>query len=1007
VSNTEFPARLSGLRSVAFVPQALAFALLALPALAHAQQKLDTIPVREGEPPKESATELDTIEVTGSRIRRSDYETAQPIQIISRLDIESTGITSIGELLERLPFAGSGGLNTAVNNGGNGSELLDLRYLGPQRVLVLVNGRRWVNRLEAFGGSGGVDLTTIPIGVVERIEILKDGASAVYGTDAIAGVVNLITRKDFQGAELGAQLATFEGNMDEATMTFDVSWGSFFGKDTSAFVNLQYMNQDPVFAGDRDISKDASPGTGVLFFGSSSTPQGRFRFSPPPSGSTPATIPAGCTEPADPDPSDPASLRGSCNIRVVPGTDGESTDNFETFTNAHRYNFGPINYLLTPSERTSLYVQAKHTLPWDMELSGDVLYSIRESVQQLAEVPLNGGNASTSGPVSRSVYIAVDNPYNQFGYDIGLDDGGDNVASAPGQFFRRLTEVGPRIFSQEVTTLHVSSALTGDKDVNFLMPGLLRWEAGGVFSTSKLDEGNANLVSLVNARTALGPVADCESTPGCVPLNLLGGQGVGGSGTITRAMADYISYDGTGSAKQELTNFFANTTFPLYPLPAGDLAVGFGIEVRDEKLNKQPDLLVQQGFSSTNREEPTQGKLTANEAYVEFAVPVLSRMFMAETLELNLAARYSDYSRFDAATSAKAAIKYQPIQDLMVRTSWSEAFRAPSVGELFQGLADNFPSVTDPCSDRNNPDRDDEENIAAVRANCDADGIPDDYVIANSQILSPRGGNALLEPETAESLTAGFIYSPRYLDGFEIVVDWFNITLDDGISVLGAQDILDRCYGSTQRDAEACSRIERAAPGDILSVLDAYLNLSKIEIEGVDVGASYRFSIADWGNFGAGTDWTYLTRYAETTLDQNGQPLTIESQGQGAGLSANAISYPRWKGNLQLTWGIGNWNVLFRTRAIQGQIDGCQVPPLVGMPELCSDPDHDRNEIDWTFYNDVQFAYDMAGTALVLGADNVFDQDPPANYDTSSPGFDTLTYDIPGIAPYLRVRMKF
>ena len=132
--------------------------------------------------------------MTGSRIRRADYETAQPIQIITRQDIESTGITSIGELLERLPYAGSGGLNTAVNNVGNGSELLDLRYLGPQRVLVLVNGRRWVNQLEVFGGSGGVDLTTIPIGVVERIEILKDGASAVYGTDAIAGVVNLITR---------------------------------------------------------------------------------------------------------------------------------------------------------------------------------------------------------------------------------------------------------------------------------------------------------------------------------------------------------------------------------------------------------------------------------------------------------------------------------------------------------------------------------------------------------------------------------------------------------------------------------------------------------------------------------------------------------------------------------------------------------------------------------------------------------------------------------------------
>ncbi len=986
---TEFPVYRIGLWS--FV-----FALLALPAPGFAQ---DTIPVQEDQPvqesPKrESATELDTIEVTGSRILRSDYETAQPIQIISRQDIESTGITSIGELLERLPFAGSGGLNTAVNNGGNGSELLDLRYLGPQRVLVLVNGRRWVNRLEAFGGSGGVDLTTIPIGVVERIEILKDGASAVYGTDAIAGVVNLITRKDFQGAELGVQLATFDGEMGESTRTYDLSWGSLFGRDTSVFVNLQYMNQDPVFAGAREISRDAAPGTGVLFFGSSSTPQGRFRFTPPP---TAVFRPAGCPSPTPPD------TTAACNSTVTPGTDGQDPANFRNFTNADRYNFGPINYLLTPSERTSVYAQGKHSFFDGLDLSVEVLYSVRESVQQLAEVPLNGGNTSTSGPTAQSLYIASDNPFNTFGYDIGVE----GINSAPGQFFRRLTEVGPRIFSQDVKTAHVSTALSGDLDINFFTNGLLRWEAGGVYSKSRLAETNANLVNLVKARTALGPVADCDADPACVPLNILGGQGADGAGTITQAMTNYIAYDGAGSAEQELKNYFANTSFPLYALPAGDLAMGFGVEVREETLNKQPDPLVQAGVSSTNREEPTQGELKAKEAYLELVVPILSDQFLAETLELNLATRYSDYSRFDAANSAKAALKYQPFQDLTLRGSWSQAFRAPSVGELFQGLADNFPTVVDPCSDYTN------NGTPEQQANCTADGVPAGYVQANSQILSPRGGNPALQPETAESTTAGLIYNPSYVDGLEFVMDWFHIVLDDGISVLGAEEILNRCYSSVQRDAESCSRVQRASTGDIQSVLDAYLNLNEIEVEGLDFGSRYRFGFLNWGNFVAGTDWTYLTRYEETSTDLDGNPVTNKFQGQGAGLAG--ISFPRLKGNLQLTWDIGRWSLLYRVRAIKGQIDGCVVPTITANPDggtfehLCSDPANALNEIDWTYYNDIQLGYDWAGaqTTLVLGADNLFDQDPPANYDTSSPGFDTLTYDIPGIAPYLRLRMKF
>jgi iron complex outermembrane receptor protein len=340
----------------------------------------------------DDSTKLDRVEVTGSRIKRTQLEGAMPVTSVTREDIDKTGLASIGDLLQELPSAGSA-LNTNFNNGGDGSTRVDLRNLGSNRVLVLVNGRRWVN---ITGGSGSVDLNTIPISIIERVEVLKDGASAVYGSDAIAGVINIITRKDFDGAQANAQIGEFDEG-DGRGEFYDFSVGSS-GSRSSAFFNASYFNQAPVMAGDREISKEPTFGGGTNF-GSSTTPNGRFRFDADTAGNgTPCTTMAiqaiwcggtfGATHTGAPtgntafDVPNPATNPGAPTI----DTDPNDTSQFVAMTDL--YNFAPENYLGTPSERWSIFAQGRYDINDNVTFTTEALFNKRVSEQLLAAMPV-------------------------------------------------------------------------------------------------------------------------------------------------------------------------------------------------------------------------------------------------------------------------------------------------------------------------------------------------------------------------------------------------------------------------------------------------------------------------------------------------------------------------------------------------------------------------------------------------------------------------------------------
>lgn len=1009
-------------------------------------------------------TRLETIEVTGSRIRRSDYETAQPVLLISRQDIERSGLTSIGDLLQNLPQAGAA-LNTAFNNGGDGSTEIDLRNLGSNRVLVLVNGRRWVGGLSQLR-TNSVDLNTIPISIIESIEILKDGASAIYGSDAIAGVVNIKTRRDFDGAELRGQAQVYDDG-EGLTQSYSYSAGSFNGT-TGVFMDVSYVNQGELLAGDRAISSLPTFGTG-LSRGSAFTPEGRILFVPTSNngnvisngqtgpeaacfdlagsvGGGAITDPfgtAGVANPGLPGPDidDPGLMLpfGSpltlCDLARRPGAGTDPSGNYARWDqNVDAYNYAPINYLLTPSERISIFGQITHQFDNDIRFTSEVLYNLRKSAQRLAETPLAVGDALPA-PFNLG-YVAADNPFNPTNpqsphyipgttpQDIGRADAAAGLIGL-GAVLRRMVELGAREFEQDVDTLRIGGGFDGQFS---FAEQLFSWDAGAAYSESKLATTEAGLVNMERLARAVGPLADCTgddvnaappSAAGCVPFDFFGGPG-----TITPEMLAYVAYTAHDTARQQQRLFYGNASTHL---SVGDWlpdSIGFaaGVELRTESFESQPDPLKVAGTSSTNSASPTKGSYDAFEAYAELALPLVADVMLIDSLNLSLAARYSDYGEIGSNVSSKVGVEWRLFDSLLLRSTWSEAFRAPSITELYLGAVTSFPEVTDPCaSDEVN----DDPNVAA---NCDADGASGEQT--NSQLPTVFGGNPDLEPETATSLTAGLVFSPDFLPDFNIAVDWYQIELDDFITFIGTDQIFDLCYRADPEQRSLCEKVQRNPDGQITRIDNTAVNFSALEVEGVDVNIDWKIRgdlLETLGDFRVVFDGAYVTRYETIVPTATGDDVTTNLAGYEFGGQA---ALPRFKAKAELLWTQGPWEASWSTRFIYHVFevcdDGFQDPgaaagggnptPILSLDEygLCSGPEHPEhgtlNEIDTTFYHDVQFAYDMQSwkTRLVLGVINLFDQDPPKVYTAFASTYDPTTYDVPGSrTPYIRFVTSF
>ena len=926
--------------------------------------------------PAADPEELTRIEVTGSRIKRVDSETSQPVFTMNREQIQAQGLTSVGDVIQNITSNGST-LNSTFNNGGNGETRVSLRNLGSNRTLVLVNGRRWVG---GTGLGGAVDLNTIPTAAVERIEVLKDGASTIYGSDAIAGVVNVILRQNFDGAEANAYLGVHDEG-DGFRQSYDFTVGTNSDR-WSAMMGIGYVKEEPVMAGEREIS--AVPNFGATGgFGNSGTPPiGRFSIN--------GTRPDGTRGQFTGDRPGPLGFRP-----YVGATDS--------------YNFAPDNYLVTPQERTSLFAQGALDITDSLRFKTTVTYNERKSEQLLAANPIVLGiiNPGTNG---ENIVISRNNIYNRFGRDItGIQ--------------YRPKELGGRSFNQNVDTYAFNGGFDGTLTIG---EKFFDWEAGYFYGKNEQNDVTEGLYNISALRTALGPsfIDPVTRTPtcgtpaapiggGCVPLNLLNG-----AGSVTPEMGRYIGFIAHDQYGYEQKNFYANIGGDLFELPAGPLAFSLGGEHREESGFDQPDALINLGDTTGNARKATGGGYSVDEAYLELAIPVLADVPFAKLLDISVAARYSDYSNFGDTVNSKFGFRWKPLEDLLIRGNWSEGFRAPSISELFTGVSDNFPEISDPCNGSLQGDRNTDRPAACA-------GIPA-YDQQNTQIRTLVGGNPMLGPETSLSKTLGFVYSPSFVEGLDVSLDWWEIEVESAVFTQAAQAILDNCYRNNA--SSACDLIIRAADGQISRLQATPANVGTIYNEGYDLTVGYRLPEQSWGKMRFLWDTAYLV---ESTTDVNGDgvvsedPVTGEG-GDTVGEYSNRNNNWRIRSNLTANWEMGDFGVNWNVRYFSAQDESCSGVASSQRVNLCSDPtrvtnlDGDdpglapdgnaarpENYIPSVTYNDISAYVNVPWNAKVtVGVNNIFDRDPPRSASVAANSFDPQ-YEIPGRFLYMRYTQRF
>jgi iron complex outermembrane receptor protein len=1008
-----------------------------------------------------STAQLGKIEVTGTRIKRTDVETAQPVSIITQSQIKSSGLTSIGDVLQQVSSFGVS-QNTNFNNAGNGSSQLSLRNLAPNRLLVLLNG----SRIDS-GVGGEVDLNNIPSAIIDHVEILQDGASAIYGSDAIAGVVNIITVKNYNGAEANAFVGIFDGKNDGGgwdgkTQSYDFTIGTS-GDKSSVVMNIQYVNQSPMYAGNRSISKEPVIGGGPAS-GSSGAAGGRFLVNGRGNKTVSGLNNSGCTFYA-------SITATECDLTAkVPGNSATNNTlaSLRGFTAADKFNFAPLNYLVTPNERTSMFVQAHYDLADNLTFSTMAIYNNRVSQQLLAPSPLFLGAGGTNFVNLQPISISKLNPYNPFGTGLiansqvqTTSNTQTHVKTKPPACYlastcdelaflgRRPLELGNRVFNQDVSNFSFRGGFKGYFNA---LGNEWDWDASYNYGKNYESQVTNGYLNDERLQTALGTAnadgtntAPCTSNgqvvAGCVPFNIFGGYNLAtGQGSITPAMAAFVLYEDHDIIEEQMRDYTANISGDLFDLPAGPLGLALGVESLEHDALSHPDELAIIGNSSGNQTEAANGREGTKAEYVEFNIPLVTDAPFMKDVSLDLAERWSQFkwaggNAGEPGTGAqhsadnasgRAALRWQATDELLLRGSWSQGFRIPSVSEFFLGNSDAFPGISDPCA-----------QASTKTSLCN----PGNVVQPNSQIRTTDGGNANLQPERSISRTAGFVYNPGWLPGFDLSMDYYKIELLQAVSTVGGQTILNGCYSG---NLIYCQLITRGAgprgnynsAGAVTDVLNTNVNIGAIKVEGVDMSAHYKFPSTSVGDFKAGLDWSFTKQYVLTQPYGSGGLSSQDLSGTTTfvgqtGSTTTVGGTPKQRGTLNLAWNSGDWSATWAMEYIGHMIEDCNAllaaAPSVAaklMATRCSNQPTDTafgsfpfdgstkvttNHIGATIYHDVGVTYHADGinTDFSFGIRNLFDKEPPIAMSAFANSFTPAFYRAPGRFFYGRVGVKF
>lgn len=922
---------------------------------------------------------LETIVVTGSNIRRVDIETANPVVTIDRAQIQASGKVNIGDLVQDLPSIAGNAMNPNVNNGGGGFAGVSLRGLGSNRTLLLLNGHRIPFQLQ--------DLNLLPVAIVERIEVLNDGASAVYGSDAIAGVVNIITRTSYQGAEFGADYG--QSDKDDGTRK---AVHAVFGQTTekgSIVFGIQYDKQDPVSAANRDFSKNAQYiyNTAVnTHAGSSRTPGGRY-FIP---GTSAVAQALGCRV-----------INGVTSVtlsgnKLPTQTTPPAPGDFRCYSGgSDGFNFQAVgNYDLIPNERTGVFVLGNYKLTDSVEAYIELLYHKMVAHTQLAPYPFDLS--------SNQLVIPADQYYNPFGTTFG-DNGASNTIAL------RLSSIGNR-GSKLANTTELGNAglkgVFGDSSWN--------WDAHLSYGKLTLESQLLGYINISAIRNDFG----CTTAPGagdCTPIDIFN-QGDPNTVAILKSAA----INPFTTTLYQMKSAEATVNGPLFALPAGDLQLAVGGNYRKEYLNGQVDPLINTTYSADSSgnpilscpgpssicSSPAQGGFNVKEAYAELLIPVLKDVPFAHSLNIDLGDRWSKYSNFGSTNNWKAAIEWRPIDDLLLRATASKVFRAPTPTNLFAGPGADAPTATDPCG--GHPE-------FASNAACKGFNVPPQIFsqltgyVMGSQFAAQHGlSDAVLQPEFGKSFDYGFVYDPSWLQGLSFNADYYRIILNNLI-VSGAgtaQTILTQCFNT---QGPLCGNIFRNPDGSIKFVVESAFNSGNLTTQGFDVGAHYRLPTTSWGNFRFGVDGTYIEKY---NIDQGGFVQHLAGH-----FDKTFGNFARVRLLTSIDWNLGAFSANWTTRYI--------APIKLGYANAGLGPSGVESSTDPYFpnpigpvlhfpsvtYSNFSVGYNIEpiNTFVQVGVDNVFDRQPPILYQNNvlNANTDVNTYDTVGRFYRASVTVKF
>ena len=907
---------------------------------------------------QEPADEPEAIVVTGSRIVRRDLETAAPVAVVQDEEFKLSGSVNVEQVINTLPQV-IPGTTSFSNNPGGGVATLNLRGLGPTRTMVLVNGRRWM----FFDTSQRVDLNTIPSFLIDSVDVVTGGASAVYGSDAIAGVVNFRLRNDLNGVEIGGGYNITEEGDGRRYNTY-IALGGDLGDRGHATVFGEYYKRRAIFAGDRPFGEVTLGDDGDGGFapgGSGTTPQGRFT-----STASAATCPAG-------------------NIFCSPGAFFETAGSPRPRTPADLYNYAPANYLMVPQERYLVGGYADYDVGGGHTPYAEVAFVNNRVANELAATPVTGTfnvDIATVSPFLDAPTIAA-----LQGLDADADSAGAAVGDGvvPLSITRRVTEVGSRNSLDERNAFRLLGGIRG--------PITDRFNYDVYYSYARTRNGNVQSgnVSSSAFQAGLDGTAD--------PINIFGPN------TLTPEMVDQISIlaqNGEISTLQVLSGSISGSLFNL-GWGGDDIGLAVGAEYRKMASEFIPDTALSSGdVIGFNGGDATKGAYNVKELFAELRVPIAARAPWAYKAEITGAVRYSDYSLKAVGGVWTYAIQgeYAPIKDITFRGQYQRAVRAPNVGELFGGQSQGFPAAVDPCA---LPASASDPTIVAL---CEATGVPvgstgDPNLQTNTQIEGLFGGNPNLQEEVSDSYTAGAVFRPSFLPGFAATIDYFDITVKGAIGTLGGglANSLNLCYNVIQDlsspycqvfvgTRNAIGQIENGPGSPPPAILNA--NTSKLTAKGVDLQLDYstRLPFQLIGDTDAKLNLFFLGTYTKEAnfVPVEDLPDEVNKCAGRFGILACGNPTPKYKWTSRASLITGPLTTSLRWRHLSSVRD--------------DDPDTDYTVEKLDAYNlfDLSFAFDVNDNlSLAAGVNNLFDKKPQLIGDNQEqtntyPG----TYDVIG-----------